>query len=1045
MSAELQNGLHTELPPAAQEHVDQLHPDLQQAMGSQLLRLSHADFHKNANAEVVFGSQEPASTEVGEYGPQVDRVGHYITEASAALHAAHDRLTEAGQAEGVISAEGLAVAAHRQLVEQAADKKRDGDTEAAISSLETALIIQSLTPHNDYDKGQDVFVHTAVSQNLATELVRATKNTFGVVSVPPAGSGRFTAVTPVSRCSQRSSALLKVASAEDFSDDFSDTQPFLDEAHTRETADLSQDDLLSLTRAAVGRHSPEEAKAFATKALEVTEKRTEDPDALAALLIQAEELKVDDLDTRLTRLRAERRVGDSYVSMMDLTPKTIQRAIPRLVHAGHEELAYDLISSHRGELWGSKDAVHDWLGVDTPEAERIVKTIENLHTRKQEALTVTLQAHGASQEVIDDMVAYSEAVDPDQAAAVSSDFWPRYESLDSEARHALLKGDGAMEDRASALVVLESRGFHEDVPQVVDALARLEGSEAQTQFVASLETAWKEVNDAADESTKEYTTLGRKHVLLQFEDPSHALQIARQVFGEEYLDDVGKILSICRDNSDVLVAIPSGLAEQLVEFRGQVGDELFNKAIQQAPYSQGNNQEYLTSFMRATEQVGDFLGDPGIRSALLNRADPLDVAKDVLGTRARLEAYGLTLSEIQALPLTTLKHSLDRKEEEGGLTEYIRELRFEAEMRAGFGKAWEARIESWNARKKAAENGEESEANTPEVARKSELTDFKVFESYLSKLGLGHERAFSMFASWNTKRPLENEIYDLELGMERDSQLAENVTQHVEAIVQEARPLASFVEAYGAQETLAIIDTFGIHHFTRYDARQLHQQLLVWRKGDVSPKNIVVSAHSDHNTAFRATGKNSAEQLGRKRTYKNKHEEATRYTANGLFFFEASAKADIAKVALAVGQRERQNGRDPRHGRLENFIIQAHGSPEGMDLGPYSGQELNADDYVKARQGRYSLNQDAYPRTRVQANTFSQHLGDNFRIVLSSCSAGALGGVGQAMSGGHGRHLVGAAEVISTMTIEPNGKVTYEHGGADVLAMQYNQGVVEQE
>lgn len=1047
MSAELQNGLHTELPSAAQDHIDQLHPELQQTMGEHLLRLSHADFHQNDLESVIFG-EGSAGVEIGaEHQPQIDRVQHYMTEASVALHAAHDSLTGAGQTEEAISPEGLAATAHRQLIEQATHHKESGDTQAAIANLETALVIQSLVPPTpDTDSGQQ-FVRGVVRENLATELVEATSKTFGLVSV----RDRFghVEVTPATHCSNESRQLLQVASSVDFSDDFSETAPFVDQKHAKETAGLSQDDLLCLSDAALARHDTEEAKGFVGKALDEAEHRTKDPDALVTLLTRAEEFKLGQLDDRLSDMRTERL--SLVVSVKDSASiEAMNQAIPRLVVAGHTELAQGLMSSRSTDARKCEDAAYSWLGT-IEEADRVSDAIRELHEQKQQALTVTLQAHGAPDEAIREMLHQSTIGDPDQAASVSPDFWPRYEKLDQEARVTLIAGDGTMEARASALMALDGRSFGEGTMQVVSALTQLQSPEDQERFIGSVQTAWGELDNlpAKDKPEKEYIAQARKLSLLQYDDPAQAFEAARQVFGEKYLEHLHTLRGVLQNKEDnpLMVIYPEAV-EQLVHLKDQLGDELFMKAIEQAPYSQPSAPERIQNLVQAAERADGLLDNASNRDMLLRVTDPFKQAEELVGIKDKLEGYGLKMHEIQALDLMPVGAQLDRLEGKE-LEEYIRQLRFEAELSAVLKKSWTAWLSLRDDKEADEDDPRHKEALKPDLAR------LKVLDGHLSSLGLGRSRAYRMFDSWNTYDAFDSETFDKK-GEARELAMAEHIKEQVEVLMTEMRALSNFVEMYGPQDTTAIVDTFGIHHFSRYstqrhnkpgeykspyNAHRLHEQLIEWRKGEVSPKNVLIGAHSDHSNALESTPRGLTEQLGIKTEYKNEHGEGTGYAGEGLFFFEAGSKADIAKIAISIGQRERQNGRDPRHGRLENFIIEAHGSPKRITLGPYEGQVLTVEDYVTARQGRYRLNQDAYPRTRVQANTFSQWLGDDFRIILYSCSAGAPEGVGQGMSAGHDKHLAGAAETVSRLIIEPDGDTIFKNGEEVLPTIQYDRGL----
>jgi hypothetical protein len=272
-----------------------------------------------------------------------------------------------------------------------------------------------------------------------------------------------------------------------------------------------------------------------------------------------------------------------------------------------------------------------------------------------------------------------------------------------------------------------------------------------------------------------------------------------------------------------------------------------------------------------------------------------------------------------------------------------------------------------------------------------------------------------MIASWASYSSLRRRLYkDDEM---RTSVNPEDIdgtlAEQGKRIVQQAEALTTYVERFGTEEALAIIETFGIYNFMRYQPELLHEQLISWKSGALTVKNVVVGARSDWNGAVDDVGSSFHKLFG----------------DDGLFFFEANDSTELAKVAVAVGNRERANGRIPEEvSGLENFVIDGHANPRGILLGT-EGQKIDTGDYLLG-----------LPNSQ-KSNNYQRHLGKRFRVILKACStAGEVGygkNIAESIADYHDVKVEASKEITSgSIIIDPDGAVRFN--GGDVPSTVYS-------
>ncbi|MEK7599478.1 MAG: hypothetical protein AAB462_00370 [Patescibacteria group bacterium] len=301
-----------------------------------------------------------------------------------------------------------------------------------------------------------------------------------------------------------------------------------------------------------------------------------------------------------------------------------------------------------------------------------------------------------------------------------------------------------------------------------------------------------------------------------------------------------------------------------------------------------------------------------------------------------------------------------------------------------------------------------------ETFAKIDFSEVPMIGSRLAKLGLSPELSKDMFEAWGTYQAYANRAFeggnsdDLPQEAPDEQTMSSIVDKQAEAIKYNLESLESFAEEYGVETMQQVIDNFGIRNFARYKAPELIEQNERWLSGDGAAKSVVVNARSDWNS-----------YVGKGAIFEKTDQE-------GRFIFEAGSGAEVAKVAVRVGQRERVAGRQPN---VSDFIVHAHGSPNVMVMGP-NGESIDTKAYHEAALKRQKLH-------NTELNDYKKHLGENFQLILYSCStAGESDEAGtdnmaETMSEAHDTKVLASDVTVSGLTIKADGSVEFKTDESD--------------
>lgn len=243
-----------------------------------------------------------------------------------------------------------------------------------------------------------------------------------------------------------------------------------------------------------------------------------------------------------------------------------------------------------------------------------------------------------------------------------------------------------------------------------------------------------------------------------------------------------------------------------------------------------------------------------------------------------------------------------------------------------------------------------------QIIDKPSLESLQIFKGRLDITGLDDITKTEIFNSWQTYSAFtlgfmsEGKMIELR-SQPSQEKLSAIATTQAAALCTQLESIESMINRHGLKNTNSIIENFGIHHFERYDHKHLAKQNKAWTNGE-PVEAVVVNAHYDWNS-INKPGPRFEEDFN-----------------NRLFYFEVGNANDIGHVAVAIGKQARHAGRMPS---VKYFIIHAHGTPDNMIIGS-KNEHLFVDDYKRIEQFTFT------------ANDYKKHLGDDYKLILQSCS-----------------------------------------------------------
>ena len=209
-------------------------------------------------------------------------------------------------------------------------------------------------------------------------------------------------------------------------------------------------------------------------------------------------------------------------------------------------------------------------------------------------------------------------------------------------------------------------------------------------------------------------------------------------------------------------------------------------------------------------------------------------------------------------------------------------------------------------------------------------------------------------------------------------------------------------------------EEFGIENFARYPKELLIEQFDT--KDDQSlPYGIVINPKADHNGAF-AGGPDGGAIANVWKTLKGKFR---------LRIFEASSRFGVARTLIRTEQRYQHDG----GGKIAFAMIGGHGEPDSIQFGDGENAVRLGIDDLGGSVGVAAKNKFFEP---------------NPTIILSSCSTGKYGGIGQELSAVLGARVIGPDVPTPlpsvSVSLDASGKPKFDVTYKNAKSMAYQDG-----
>lgn len=597
------------------------------------------------------------------------------------------------------------------------------------------------------------------------------------------------------------------------------------------------------------------------------------------------------------------------------------------------------------------------------------------------------------------------------------------------------RGSEAQREISRGMLLFDEFGLSESKEDITGRLRKFKTDDDRAKYLRSVEKAALTV--FSDNQLEERGITPRDIIphVLGFRDPDSAVDAAKRLYGDafpekiqtledlfpqkddfreidfEYLNNLAEIKDYLKEfhiDEDYLQRIGKIMQgrEDPLSYGTEVLDaiyfahEIFNKdkdALDQA--LQGNNPEALARAMFRIDVIaeGDETLAKELRGYIVRSDQSIFLESSYLQASLELKKRGLSVADIGAYEFNHFASYILYDNKGNINTDEIDSFCDNQLLEVQFKRAYERYLHP------VKKTGAPFAAHDED---KPKLSDIPKLEAFFKNLGIDPETASLMFASWSTYDAIRKGDED-PFGFVSDKQIYWIQVDAIENILKKVRSLKEVEHYYGKDELREIIEVFGILNFHRYPIDQLHFQLQEWKSGAIPPSHIVITGLHDWNGAIDNSNWGIIYSL---------------MGDSGIYFFEAGSAAQIAKIAVAVGNRERANGRDPlKTNSVENVIIAGHGNPDDLELG-LNGEKISVQDFKDSQKKRGKI--------RARLNTYKKHLGNKFRIILHSCETGGKSekndsNIADSISKTHDVQVDAPDSVVSGIQINPDGKVLY--------------------
>lgn len=721
----------------------------------------------------------------------------------------------------------------------------------------------------------------------------------------------------------------------------------------------------------------------------------------------------------------------------------INIALVNLVQQGRTEEAYKLITPSGSEMTvlGMELVSMD---LHEEERERLNDTLLELVQQKQEEFFASMAAKGLDVNSTEDVrvvdIICNQAFDPEEALKLPAEFWTTFKTFPPALQETFACVNTAVVplDRAAEIAsMLAAHGLAEEFPLTLLTLAAIPDAAGREHYITSLQSARKEVTDTEMSSID----MG---ALRRFEDPSAALALARQLKID--LSGLQLVVDAYREN---LVKIDASTAHLLVEVSKNLGDAASNHtgllATIQRAVKRADDPEFPEQLIEGLRRM-EGKGNNDIIRMIANSAHPLETVNTLRPYRSQFDKLtpelspylehaftvrekdpvafvekfflALNVAEKNQLPLDSQDTAQLLYKVARGAIQQGPKFEMESVIED---TADRFHIEKFTQRL-AKETEEAIAANTIGDMKSTELKDFPQLQATFERLAIPEAMSKRLFKAWSSySLPFAARwLAARERDVDMNKIFLEDITtaqfkwggeQKAKTMKREMAALRTYIRQYGLEETVEQHATFNTTNFGHTRPERLHNQLVRWYSDDV-PKNIAFSSATEHSVAFKDYGNEIFDLLGE----------------DGTFLFEDHNKAEISRGIIAVGERDRRQGRNPlENPTVESIFLGGHGNATGIEAGE---EAIEVEDYIKAAQGRKNLIDKTPAPINVRPNDYSRHIGNKYRVIFIACEVSAEAekgeNIAQTMSTAHGVETHGSTKsVIDMVEITPSGDVIY--------------------
>lgn len=781
--------------------------------------------------------------------------------------------------------------------------------------------------------------------------------------------------------------------------------------------------------------------------VEVNEASVESPPDPAAdpreYLRFIDRLPTEQRDVAIRKVRALRDV--TGLGFSD-EATAINNAVVQLIHEGTTEqdarkiaLAKDLLTPSYWDLVAlSPQVVH--LKTSEEERQHVNDVLIDLHQQKVEEYRAQLADCGFDLHDPQDNetlgMLQDSLIEVEAARTVPAAFWKTFPTLPYAAQQLFLKSGEHLGSAARGLQVLIAHNMLDTVDKTLPTMALLDGPEAMEHYVQSLQQAQEKLGDSEADDL-----IGR---IEYFADPLEAARLDKQLGITS-----SKLCWILTESYDTRpIVIEPGIRTLLLEMHtllaGNPSEVEQLTSIRKHVTSADNPETYRAQLVEALTPFKGVGGNETV-SIITDHDQPLEIARLLQPYASRITGLpvkvklliGYDLQRPNTSPdylghfFDYLDHAASRGlplDEEAIKFIYLytpkrQDNRWEEAKRSLDSEIDRHHIESF-----VNDDLQKALALLAEgkVAPRAELKDAPEIAAIFEHIGVPDQMANKLFRAWTSFSAAGEALEALakELPKGAEPQLEDLNERHwkigidakINAVSAQCRALRIYVNRYGLEETKEQHETFGTTNFVRTLPEYLHDQLERWKSSE-APKHIAAVSAGDHNNALSRFGNDVIHLLGEE----------------GTFVFEFHNKAALAKHMVAVGNRDRAQGRNPQlKPTVDIVMIGGHGSPTSIEAGP--DEDLDVKDYILAAQKRAKLAAaGGQPNQRRPIpNDYSRHLGNKYRTVFIACSvAGEVTegqNLSQTMSEAHNSVTHGSPlPIVGMVQISPEGEFVYTH------------------